>query len=158
MQKLFLQRNIDRDKCDDNKPFLANLPSNAFRSLRVIYLDGVHEQHFGSNFKSFRNLAQITLSGYFSNCSVSALSNNTFENVPFITHMDLSNCNITKVDAGTFENLHELTHLIFSHNQGLGYSSLRNVSYGLKSTRIKVLDYSKVYKTFGVGTTLSVCM
>ena len=41
---------------------------------------------------------------------------------------------------------------------GLGFPTLRNVSYGLRdSMSIEVLDYSKVYKTFGLTTQLNRC-
>ena len=42
-------------------------------------------------------------------------------------------------------------------DQGVGFPSLRNVSFGLQETQIKVLDYSKVYRQFGLSTELRRC-
>ena len=39
----------------------------------------------------------------------------------------------------------------------LGFPSLRNISYGLQFTKVDVLDYSKVYKSFGLTTQINRC-
>ena len=157
LEKLSLRRNIGGFYCDNGRHYLANVPTHAFQSLQEILLDGVYQVRFGSNFRHYTNLTYLGLSGHTSNCSVAYLSSKTFANLPTVTHLDLSSCNITSIDSGVFEILHELTYLNLSDNQGLGFSPLRNISYGLRATRTKVLDYSKVYKTFGIGTKLTIC-
>ena len=104
LRKLSLQHNIDGFKCEDGKKILANLPSDALANLKEIHMDGVYQVQFGRNFRNYKNLTHITLSGHYSNYSIFSLNNKTFENLPSLTHADLSNCNITNIDAGAFEN------------------------------------------------------
>ena len=157
LQILTIKENADAMFCHENEPFLDNIPTAAFSSLKELHVDGVKHIRFGKNFTYFQHLSLLDLSGSNSNCSIISLNNETFSSLPYLQHLDISLCNITNIDAGTFEVLHELTYLNLSNNQGLGFVSLRNISYGLRATKIKVFDFSKVYKTFGVGTVLRRC-
>ena len=89
--------------------------------------------------------------------NLSMLTNKTFHDVPQLRHLDLAFCNLSFVDAGTFMMLHNLIYLNLSNNEGLGFVSLRNVSFSLQFTRTEVLDYSKVHKQFGLSTELRRC-
>ena len=157
LQVLTIKRNVDTLFCNKNQPFLDNVPTTAFLSLKELHADGVNHFHFGETFICYKQLSLLNLSGVNSNCSISSLNNDSFSNTPYLRYLDISKCNITKVDAGTFEVLRQLMYLNLSNNQGLGFVSLRNISYGLRATKIKVFDFSKVYKTFGVGTVLRRC-
>ncbi|MEW8546867.1 MAG: leucine-rich repeat protein, partial [Candidatus Thiodiazotropha sp.] len=157
LQVLTIKENVDDLFCHGNQPFLDNVPTAAFSSLKELHTDGVKHIRFGKNFTYFKRLSLLNLSGVNSNCSIISPSNETFSSLPFLQYLDVSLCNITEIDAGSFEVLRELTHLNLSNNLGLGFASLRNISYGLQATKIKVFDFSKVYKTFGVGTVLRRC-
>ena len=85
------------------------------------------------------------------------LTNWTFQNILQVSHLNLAFCNLSFVDSGTFQMLQNLIYLNLSNNEGLGYVSLRNVSFGLQSTQIEILDYSKVHKQFGLSTELRRC-
>ena len=154
LQVLTMKENVDSLFCNKNQHFLDNVPKTAFPSLKELHADGVNHVRFGDTFIYFKHLSLLNLSGVNSNCSISSLSNDTFSNTPYLRYLDISKCNITTVSAGTFEVLRELLYLNLSYNQGLGFVSLRNISYGLRATRIKVFDFSKIHKTFGVGTVL----
>ena len=157
LQVLTIKGNVDTLFCPKNQSFLDNIPTAAFPSLKELHADGVKHVHFGENFTHFKDLALLNLSGVNSKCSIISLKKATFSNLPFLNYLDISKCNITTIDAGTFEVLHELMYLNLSNNQGLGFVSLRNISDGLRATKIKVFDFSKIYKTFGVGTMLRRC-
>ena len=71
--------------------------------------------------------------------------------------LSLSYCNVQTIETGTFSCLRELTYLDLSYNMALGFITLRNVSNDLQFTKIEVLNYSKVYKTFGEPTWINKC-
>ena len=140
--------------------YLANINSNTFTALQKLSLDGLPCGSFGHNFQNYQNLAYIDFSGRFDGpytCKILELTNVSFQNVIYVTHLNLSNCQISNIDSGTFELMPRLRHLNLSHNMELGFVTLRNVSYGLQFTSIEVLGYSKVYKTFGMANELKRC-
>ena len=157
LQIFKIKENVDALVCDENQSFLDNIPRDEFLSLNELHLDGVKDVRFGQNFTYFKHLSRLNMSGVNSDCSIISLNNESFGCLPYLQYLDLSKCNVTTVDAGTFEVLHELEYLNLSNNQGLGFVSLRNISYGLRATKIKIFDFSKVYKTFGQGTVLRRC-
>ena len=153
LEELCIQKNLKRANTK-YITYLSNVASDTLGGLKRLYLDGVPNGRFGTNFVNFRNLSMVIFSG----SAIFNLTNDAFKNVPHIKTLDLSYCNITKVEADTFEPLKELKVLNLSYNMALGFPTLRNISYGLRgSTSIEVLDYSKVYKTFGLTTQLNRC-
>ena len=154
---LYLQGNIDPSLVTGNGRFLSNLPADALPALVTLCIDGTPHLKFGSNFRHFTHLRQVDFSEKASVCNISSLTQHTFENIPKVRHLNLAFCNLSFIAAETFEGLHDLTCLNLSHNEGLGFVTLRNVSYGLQSTKLKVLDYSKVFKQFGMSTLLRRC-
>ena len=153
LRVLSLRRNV----ADKFTYYLENIDKDSLPELQTLLMDGLPNAKFGSNFKGFRKLNVIDLSGTYSYCNIWALTNQTFENLSNLTHLNLSFCNISTVEAATFKPLHNLSYLNISYNMALGFVTLRNVSYGLQFSKIDVLDYSKVYKTFGMGTELRRC-
>ena len=137
--------------------YLENIDKDSLPQLQTLKLDGLLDVTFGSNFQGFTKLRTIDLSGEYSNCNISILTNRTFENLSHLANLNLSFCHISEIEAGTFKPLSNLKYLNLSNNMALGFVTLRNVSYGLQFTQIDVLDYSKVYKTFGMGTELKRC-
>ena len=138
--------------------YLSNVANDSLAQLRSLYLDGLPGTKFGPNFLCFKNLRYISFSGETSYCNMNSLTKLTFENVPYTETLIISHCNISGVEAESFESLKEIRLLNISYNMALGFPSLRNVSYGLRfSRKLEVLDYSKVYKTFGITTQLNRC-
>ena len=156
LKVLQLQGNVNRS-LTRFKHFLPNLPSNKLHELHELFIDGPENITLGPNFRFLKNLKNLDFTGKHSLCNVIALSERTFENIPQVEYLNLAFCNLSFIEAGSFERLHNLKYLNLSHNVGLGFVSLRNVSYGLQSTQINVLDYSKVYKEFGLCTELRRC-
>ena len=154
---IHLQSNSNETAHGNVSGYLPNIPSDIIPNLFTIYVDGLPNATFGANFKNLKSLKHLYFSGKWANCKISALTNETFKSVAFLTHLDLSRCKIKYVDAGTFAMLTELRHLNMSFNLELGFPTLRNVSYGLQFTKLEVLDDSKVYKTFGLTTQLNRC-
>ena len=154
---LYLQGNIDTSLANGNGSYLLNLHANTFPALETLFIDGIPLLKFGSNFLHFTHLRQVDFSGKASDCNISNLTRHTFDKIPKVRHLNLAFCNLSFIAAETFERLHELAYLNLSHNEGLGFLTLRNVSYGLQSSKIKVLDYSKVFKQFGLTTLLRRC-
>ena len=157
LESLQIQGNVKELEETGNSEYLSNLVKNT-TNLRSLHLDGVPNGRFGPNFLAFKKLASISFSGIFWSCNICNLTNTSFENVPYMKRLDLSACNISHIDAGTFEPLGQLQFLNLSYNMALGFPSLRNVSFGLRnSMNIRILDFSKVYKTFGLSTQLNRC-
>ena len=157
LKNLYLQGNINPSFTSGNGSFLSNIPPDAFPALERLFMDGIPFLYFDFNFRHFKHLRQIYFSGKASVCNIGKITQKTFENIPHIDHLNLAFCNLSFIAAETFERLYDLTYLNLSHNEGLGFATLRNVSYGLQSTKINVLDYSKVYKQFGLSTLLRRC-
>ena len=154
---LYLQGNTDQSIGNENGRFLSNLPPNEVSTLKTLFIDGIPHLNFGSNFRHFSRLRRVDFSEKASVCNINNVTMHTFENIPEIFHLNLAFCNLSFIAADSFERLHDLTYLNLSHNEGLGFLTLRNVSYGLQSTKIKILDYSKVFKQFGLSTLLRRC-
>ena len=153
LEELYIQNNWNRSDLESGT-YLSNVANGSLDNLQELRLDGVPNGCFGPNFQSFRNLSIVIFSG----STIFNITNNTFKNTPHIQTLDISYCNLTNIEAGTFEPLKELRFLNLSNNMGLGFPTLRNVSYGLRHSKtIEVLDYSKVYKTFGLTTQLNRC-
>ena len=157
LERLHIVKNAYTSLNSSDIFYLQNILNDTLQSLKYLYLDGLPYAVFGPNFRNFRNLTTIDFSGNKSNCSIISLTNVSFINVPYVRRLDLSSCKLSSVDAGTFQPLRELRFLNLSYNMALGFGNLRNVSYGLQFTRINVLDYSKVYKTFGLTTQVNRC-
>ena len=122
--------------------------------LRKLDIRNNHIEHLDNNsLAGLNELKELDLT--MNNLGV--LTNWTFQNVPQIRNLRLAFCNLSYVDSGTFLMLQNLIYLNLSSNEGLGFVSLRNVSFGLQFTEIEVLDYSKVHKQFGLSTELRRC-
>ena len=153
LEELHIQKNMKSAK-PEIITYLSNVANGTLGNLERLYIDGLPNGRFGTNFLSFQNILMISLSG----SPIFNLTNGTFVNVRRIQILDMSYCNLTRIEADTFEPLKALKFLNLSNNMGLGFPSLRNISYGLRdSTSIAILDYSKVYKTFGLTTQLNRC-
>ncbi|KAL4226933.1 hypothetical protein ACF0H5_014911 [Mactra antiquata] len=120
--------------------------------LEALYMDGLPNAIFPSSYLTLFKLETLVLSGKIGQCGIVNIFNETFENVPTLTFLDLSACCLRAIDAGGFMSLRYLETLDLSDNVRLGFHSMRNISYSLQFTNIKVLDYSKVYDTFGLTT------
>ena len=153
LEELRIQKNVFGSKTE-NRTYLSNVANGTLGNLTHLFLDGSPYGRFGSNFVLLQQLSVISLSG----SAIFHITNETFKNVPHIKTLDLSYCNLTSIEADTFEPLEDLRLLNLSNNMALGFPTLRNVSFGLRDSKsIEILDYSKVYKTFGLTTQLNRC-
>ena len=157
LQILRLQGNSDTVTVPQNQSYLYNIPVGLFMALERLFIDGPENVQFGANFRGFNTLRYMVFTGKHAKCNIVSLTNKTFEHLTKVSHLDLAFCNLSYIDSGTFQGLANLKYLNLSHNEGLGYPSLRNVSFGLQATQIEVLDYSKVYRQFGLSTELRRC-
>ena len=156
LQELHLQTNVYDIQETANHTYLSTIPSKTLDSLHTLYLDILPYAKFGTNFKNLKKLKTINFSCR-PHCAMVSLTSESFLNVAAVTHLNLSYCNISTIENGTFARLTELVYLDLSYNMVLGFITLRNVSYDLQFTKINVLNYSKVYKTFGAPTWISKC-
>ena len=153
LEELRIQNNSNGPSTEI-RTYLSNVAKDTLCYLKHLYLDGLPKGRFGPNFASFRNLSLVS----FSNSAIFNITTDTFKNVPQIQTLDLSYCNLTNIERDTFEPLKDLRLLNISNNMALGFPTLRNVSYELRDSKsIEILDYSKVYKTFGLTTQLNRC-
>ena len=156
LQELHLQTNVYDIQETANHMYLSTIPAETLDSLHTLYLDILPYAKFGTNFKNLSRLQTISFSCR-PNCPMVSLTNESFVNIASVTHLNLSYCNITTIENGTFACLRELTYLDLSYNMVLGFITLRNISYDLQFTKIEVLNYTKVYKTFGTPTRINKC-
>ena len=68
----------------------------------------------------------------------------------------MANCNLSYIESGTFQGLASLKYLNCSHNEALGFPSLRNVSFGLQETDQSSGLFKSLQK-FGLNTELRRC-
>ncbi|XP_045212238.2 toll-like receptor 4 [Mercenaria mercenaria] len=122
--------------------------------LEVLNMDGLRNKVFPVTYRKIKKLHTVTLSGLNGNCNISHLTNVSLQNLPHVRTLNLSACNIENIHAGAFKNLPDLEILDLSQNLNLGFRMLRNISYSLQFTKIKILNVSKVHSTFGMGTRL----
>ena len=159
LRELHIQKNTDIKNESKSFTYLANIGNKSFNNLQSLFLDGLPNGVLGQQFETFKQLSNLNFSGESSNCYIYSLTNLTFRNIfsKSLKFLHLSHCNISAIYAGTFTPLSELKYLNLSFNMALGFPPLRNVSYGLQFTKIEVLDYSKVYKAFGLTTQITRC-
>ena len=122
------------------------------KELNNLYMDGV-QTDFGPDYRII-SVSSVTLSGknLFTYCNISNITDTTFANLISVRTLNISSCNLQNVTAGAFQSLKHLHNLDMSYNIRLGFSQLGIFMYGLQFTDIRVLNYSYVYPTFGVGT------
>ena len=159
LRELHIQKNTNTRNRNKTFIYLANIGNDSFKNLQSLFLDGLPNGVLSQQFKTFKQLANLNFSGESSNCYIYALTNLTFRNIfsKSLKSLHLSHCNISTIDAGAFAPLTEIKYLNLSFNMALGFPSLRNVTYGLQFTKVEVLDYSKVYKSFGLTTQINRC-
>ena len=159
LEELHIQRNTKARNSSERFTYLANIRKGSLTKLQILFLDGLPNGVFSPQFKTFKHLTTLNFSGESSYCYVFSLTNLTFHNIfaPSLESIHLSHCNISTIDADSFTSLVELKYLNLSYNMALGFPTLRNVSYGLQFTKIKILDYSKVYRSFGLTNQITRC-
>ncbi|MEW8544952.1 MAG: leucine-rich repeat domain-containing protein, partial [Candidatus Thiodiazotropha sp.] len=89
------------------------------------------------------------------NSKIKFIGTNTFGKLENLTHLDLQNCGFSDVEAKAFECLPSLTYLDMSNNPYLTFRNLRNISYGLQYTRIKILKLNSIHPIFGPCNTIT---
>ncbi|KAL4239515.1 hypothetical protein ACF0H5_000329 [Mactra antiquata] len=133
-------------------PGLSNLVN-----LQILLIDGIPLKAFPTGYRSLVKLTNITMSGLVGEfCNITAITSDTFINVPYVQNLDISKCNIKNIDAFGFGHLTHLEKLDLSFNMDLGFSPLTNITFGLQYTNISILNISKLHTTFGLTTQILV--
>ena len=122
--------------------------------LESIYLDGVDERGFGTQFRSLTMLKTVSMNGHTGVCALVNILEHFFSNLPQLTNITLSKCSTRNIEKGTFMHLTKLTYLNISHNMRLTFKVLANVSSDLQKTTISVLDITNIHCQFGPGNIL----
>ncbi|KAL4233214.1 Toll-like receptor 1 [Mactra antiquata] len=153
LKYLSLIGNYQRDSHFSNLcyPDLSNLVN-----LQVLLIDGIPLKAFPTGYRSLVELTNITMSGFWGFCNISAITYDTFINVPYVQNLDISACLIKKVDAFGFGHLAHLEKLDLSYNMQLGFSPLSNITFGLQYTNISILNISKLHSIVGLTTVILV--
>ena len=103
LQSLSLKGNAGSQKETEAYKYLANISNKTFTGLRKLFLDGLPYGPFGQIFQKYKNLACIDFSGIDGTCKIFGLTSESFRNVIYVTHLNLSKCQISIIDAGTSE-------------------------------------------------------
>ncbi|KAL3847942.1 hypothetical protein ACJMK2_018831 [Sinanodonta woodiana] len=121
--------------------------------LKTLQIDGKPNATFGPGFLKLHNLRTLKLSSQ--KCNLEIVFNNTFANLPFLTGLDISKCLIIRIEPGALIPLRGLQYLDMSTNVHLGFDGLRNASFGLINSSIKILKANKLYLTFHLSVQLN---
>ncbi|XP_060572866.1 toll-like receptor 4 [Ruditapes philippinarum] len=147
LKKLMLNGNLNvSDYGGAMYPDLSNLTN-----IEQLIFDGLKDTYFPVSYSEIQSLRSVSLSGLDGNCNMPYVSNDTFKHLTHIRTLNLSSCDIQNIEAGAFEHLLNLEVLDLSHNMNLGFRKAMNITYSLQFTKIKSLNFSKLYPTFGLG-------
>ncbi|VDI00028.1 Hypothetical predicted protein [Mytilus galloprovincialis] len=130
-------------------------------SLQTLKIDCLAGASFG---KGFKYLTKLRFLKVF-NVGLEGYSSDFFENVFQITSLDLScpftlpydnenGCFFRWIEAGAISKLENLKYLDISNNLKLGFCGLKNITYDLTKTNIKVLIAKKITCPYGYSTVL----
>ncbi|XP_062586393.1 toll-like receptor 4 [Saccostrea cucullata] len=122
------------------------------KELNILKMDGPRGIRFGEGFMNLTKLNILDLSGITGNCSFRVLPKDLFRHLPHITYIDVSACEILDIEDGAFGNLSSLQHLDVSHNKGIGFASLPNITKNLNHTDIQILRLNGINCLTGIGT------
>ncbi|WAR09731.1 TLR4-like protein [Mya arenaria] len=139
----------------ENWSFDFNYPNlTCLQNLKIVYFDGI-QKDFGEEYKHM-DLWNVSVGskGLFGSCRLKEIFGSTFRMLQSVRFLDVSSCLLEVIHKDAFQHLSQLEILDLSINRRLGFSPLINISYSLQFTNIKVLNYSHVYTTFGLGTIL----
>ena len=125
--------------------------------LEMVYLTGLSNKTFGPGYSNLNQLTKLRFSGSCSSaekqckCNMTLLQNETFVNTPHLKTLAITKCGISFIDACTFCPLRRLTVLDLSYNYPGGLNLLRNVTYGLQTSKISNFTFSYMEDIHGVG-------
>ena len=119
-------------------------------TLKRLYLDGLFRRNLGPGFAAIDNLEEMHMDGSTGYCMMDILNNNTFANLrtSSLQKLSLEFCDINFVSQNTFAALRNLTVLNLHHNRRLCAFGLKNLTTGLNTTAVKVLDVSEICKYY----------
>ncbi|KAK3095180.1 hypothetical protein FSP39_011120 [Pinctada imbricata] len=152
---LDLRRN---DPCTDLKN--GAYPSTALvdlKSLEELHIDALYHTSFDYLFRKMKSLSKLIMTSPGINCFLGNISVDYFQNLPYLSFVDVSSCGIKSVEKGLFQSLRSLDYLDVSGNQWLTFKSLYNLTYGMHKTNIQVLKMKNIHCTGGIGTYLRTC-
>ena len=82
------------------------------------------------------------------------LDNTSFERYRLIQNLSVSANILTEVSLGTFQSNSQLKHLDVSFNNMLTIEAMYNVSFDLRKSEIRTLNFAKLHCTYGVSQNL----
>ncbi|CAG5136656.1 unnamed protein product [Candidula unifasciata] len=125
LQRLTIHNNTHINDTD------LDYPHEAFadlQNLEYLRLDGLQNKSLGIGFQNMTSLTTLIFRGKDEgHCHFQSLTNETFENVASIRHLEIINCRINGrlLEDGVFVPLPNLTFLDVSHNDALRFENLR---------------------------------
>ncbi|XP_071120407.1 toll-like receptor 4 [Mytilus edulis] len=149
--KSLVYLNLKENFYDEYQPDISSLVR-----LETLKMDFVHNKTaiLSKQFKKLKRLKLLDFSGFTGHCSVPVLTPNTFQNVPYVRHLNLSMCKIKSLQIKTFHVMKNIASLDLSGNTCLKFQVLENVTADLQFSAIKILKVNKIHKVFDMNTYL----
>ena len=140
---------------------VLNYPGSALSHLThlgVLCMDGLPAVAFSPGFEKLKSLHSLGLTGLGGGvCYLNTLANHTFTNLPAsLLRLNISNCNISEIQPDAFGPLQSsLTTLDLSHNTALGFDTLGEAMYGLRTSGLRELHINSIVPPFSLCVTVT---
>ncbi|WAQ95452.1 TLR4-like protein [Mya arenaria] len=128
------------------------------RNLSLSPSSGIGHYFFEKEFLELKNLTFISFYDMPGDCKIYNISDNAFENVPYVKVLNLANCHIKTISRQALKPLNSsLRELHLSHNDELEFSGMNDALAGLEnSTALITLRASQIHQFLGIGMALKV--
>ncbi|KAL4231233.1 hypothetical protein ACF0H5_008815 [Mactra antiquata] len=125
-------------------------------NLRQLLIDGIDSNFNGTAFSKMSYVESLTLTSQYGRCRLKTTTPGMFNTLKSVVIMDISNCSLVKVEENSFCELKSLSEIDLSHNTDLGFKSLRNITAGLQSQKLRLLNLNNIHTRIGDCTRLRV--
>lgn len=149
-------KTLDLKGCSKRNDVYPTHALSYLQNLEALYIDGLPHTQFDSEMKYLSKLAILDVSGITGTCEMPLISNKTFQYLRFLIKLDISFCRVKHIHVGSFSFLNKLQELIISENRRLSFKVLKNVTYDLQFTSIKIFRFEKIHCKFGMGTQIRI--
>ncbi|XP_069119797.1 toll-like receptor 4 [Argopecten irradians] len=147
LKVLNIHGNVRQSTIGQNYPDVA---LSDLKMLEVLKIDGIRGVIFGDGFQELKHLKILDMTSRHADgfCELIDVYNTTFSSLSnsTLSVLKLVQCSIYRIAPGAFSMLSFLTELDLSENNYIAFDGMRNASFGLNSTNIRVLRLNAINK------------
>ncbi|XP_076089403.1 toll-like receptor 4 [Mytilus galloprovincialis] len=143
--------NLKNNFVKNYQPDISKLVS--IESLHIDFIsNGFH--FLSKQYGNLHKLAILDLSGSTGKCFLPILTNDSFQYISHVQHLDISTCKIQQINQGALTMLKNITYLDVSNNTCLKFEGLENITSDLQFSNIKILKVNNLHKISDLTTVL----